>query len=179
MFISADLDWMDCLADRNLIRPATHRNLLGNRLVLVAPKGAGPVNIAPKFPLAELLNGGRLDLADTAAVPAGKYAKAALEALGVWPSVAGHIAQAENVRSALALVARTESPMGIVYRTDAAAEPLVTVVGVFPESSHPPIVYPIALTSGSSTPDAAAFLAYLESPKARAVFEKQGFGVLK
>jgi molybdate transport system substrate-binding protein len=179
IFISADLDWMDYLASRHLINPSSRRNLLGNTLVLVAPKGAGPVNITARFPLAKLLAGGRLAMADTAAVPAGKYGKAALETLGVWPSVAGHIAQAENVRAALALVARQEAPMGIVYKTDAMAEPLVTVVGVFPASTHPPIVYPVALTSGATAPDAAAFLAYLESPKTLPLFEKQGFAALK
>ncbi len=178
IFVSADLDWMDYLASRRLVRPSSRRNLLGNQLVLIAPKGARPVTIAPRFPLARMLGGGRLAMADTSAVPAGKYGRAALESLGVWPSVAGSLAQAENVRAALALVARREAPVGIVYRTDAAAEPLVTVVGVFPASSHPPIVYPAALTS-SASPDAAAFLAYLESAKAGALFERQGFTVLK
>jgi molybdate transport system substrate-binding protein len=180
IFISADLDWMDYLAQRNLIKPSTRRNLLGNKLVLIAPKdAAGQVKIEPGFPLAKLLAGGKLAMADTAAVPAGKYGKASLEKLGVWPSVAGQIAQAESVRAALALVARKEAPFGIVYQTDAAAEPNVKVMGVFPEDTHPPIIYPIALVEDSTNPDAAAFLAHLASPKARPFFEKQGFTILK
>ena len=180
IFISADLDWMDYLAKRNLIKTNTRRNLLGNKLVLIAPRDAvAQVKIEPGFPLAKLLAGGKLAMGDTAAVPAGKYGKAALEKLGVWPSVAGQIAQAESVRAALALVARKEAPFGIVYQTDAAAEPKVKIVGVFPAETHPAIIYPIALTAESTNPDAGAFLSYLESPKARPVFEKQGFTVLK
>jgi molybdate transport system substrate-binding protein len=180
IFISADLDWMDYLAQRNLIKPSTRRSLLGNRLVLIAPRdGPAQVKIEPGFPLSKLLAGGKLSMADTAAVPCGKYGKASLEKLGVWPSVAGQVVQAQNVRAALALVARKEAPLGIVYQTDAAAEPKVKVVGFFPEETHPPIIYPIALTAESNNPDAAAFLAYLESPKARLLFEKQGFTVLK
>jgi len=180
IFISADLDWMDYLAQRNLIKPGTRKNLLGNKLVLIAPKDAPmQVKIQAGFPLAKLLAGGKLAMADTAAVPAGKYGKAALEKLGVWMSVTGNIVQAENVRAALAFVARKEAPLGIVYQTDAAAEPNVKVVGIFPEDTHPPIIYPIALTVRSTNPDAAAFVAYLESPKVRPLFERQGFTVLK
>jgi molybdate transport system substrate-binding protein len=180
IFISADLDWMDYLAQRSLIKPDTRKNLLGNALVLVAPKdGAAPVKIEAGFPLAKLLAGGKLAMADTSAVPAGKYGKAALEKLGIWPSVESQIAQAENVRAALALVARKEAPFGIVYQTDAAAEPGVKIVGVFPEDTHPPIIYPIALTTGSTNLDAAGFLGYVESAKAQPLFEKQGFTVLK
>lgn len=180
IFISADLDWIDYLAKRNLIKPATRQTLLGNRLVLVAPRtSSAPVDIKKGFPLARLLKGGKLAMADTASVPAGKYGRAALESLGVWPSVERDIAQAENVRAALALVARGEAPYGIVYETDAASEPGVKVVGAFPENSHPPIVYPIALTANSTNPDAPAFLAYIESAKAKPLFEKQGFTVLK
>ena len=180
IFISADLDWMDYLAERNLIKPGTRKNLLGNRLVMIAPKDStADVKIEPGFPLARLLGGGKLAMADTSAVPAGKYGKAALEKLGVWSSVAGQIAQAENVRAALALVARGEAPLGIVYRTDAAAEPSIKVVGIFPENTHPPIIYPIALIAGSTNPDAAEFLAYLESAKAQPLFEKQGFTVIQ
>ncbi len=180
IFISADLDWMDYLAKRNLIQPQTRKTLLGNRLVLVAPKAnAATVDVKHGFPLATLLHGGKLAMADTNSVPAGKYGRAALESLGVWPSVAHDVAQAENVRAALALVARGEAPYGIVYETDAASEPGVKVVGAFPETSHPPIVYPIAQVAASRNPDAAAFLAYVESPKARPLFEQQGFTVLK
>jgi molybdate transport system substrate-binding protein len=180
IFISADLDWMDYLAKRNVIEPETRKSLLGNHLVLVAPKDTqGNVDIKPGFPLAKLLNGGKLAMADTQSVPAGKYGKSALETLGVWSSVEKDIAQAENVRAALALVARREAPYGIVYQTDAAAEPGVKIAGMFPDSALPPIVYPIALLKESSNRDAAAFLAYVESAKAKPLFEKQGFTVLK
>jgi molybdate transport system substrate-binding protein len=180
IFISADSDWMDYLAMRNLIQPATRKNLLGNELVLIAPKdSAAQLKIEPSFPLAQALAGGKLAMADTAAVPAGKYGKAALEKLGVWSSVSGQIVQAENARAALALVARKEAPLGIVYRTDAAAEPNVKIIGTFPEETHPPIIYPIALTAASNNPDATAFLAYVESSKAWQLFEKQGFIMLQ
>jgi molybdate transport system substrate-binding protein len=180
IFISADLDWMDYLTQRNLIKPSTRKNLLGNKLVLIAPRdSAAQVKIQPGFPLAKLLAGGKLSMADTASVPCGKYGKASLEKLGVWPSVAGQAVQAENVRAALALVARKEAPLGIVYQTDAAADSNVKVVGFFPADTHPPIIYPIALTADSTNSDAAAFLAYLESAKARPLFEKQGFTMLK
>jgi molybdate transport system substrate-binding protein len=179
IFISADLEWMNYLAKKKLIKPATRKDVLGNELVLVAPKGSAVrIKIAPGFPLAKLLAGGRLAMADTSAVPAGIYGKAALEKLGVWASVESRIAQAENVRVALALVALNEAPLGIVYRTDAAVEPNVRIVGVFPDDTHPPIIYPLALTAASTNPDAAGFLAYLESPKAASLFEKQGFKVL-
>ena len=129
--------------------------------------------------LAGALNGGKLAMGDPAAVPAGKYGKAALEKLGVWDSVSGSVAAAENVRAALALVSRGEAPLGIVYQTDAAADPGVKIVGTFPEDSHPPIIYPVALIASSTNPDAAAFLDYLHSDAAKAAFEKQGFTVLK
>jgi molybdate transport system substrate-binding protein len=180
IFISADLDWMDYLAKRNLIKPGTRRNLLGNKLVLIAPKdGPAQVKIQPGFPLANMLAGGKLSMADVATVPCGKYGKAALEKLGVWQSVASQVVQAENVRAALALVARKEAPLGIVYQTDAAAESKVKVVGLFPEDTHPPIIYPTALTAESSNPDATAFLSYIGSPKAKLLFEKQGFTVFR
>jgi molybdate transport system substrate-binding protein len=179
IFISADLDWMDYLAQKNLIKADTRKNLLGNELVLIAPKdSAATIAIAPGFDLAKLLGGGKLAMADTSAVPAGKYGKAALEKLGVWDKVSSQIAQAENVRAALALVARGEAPLGIVYQTDAAAEPGVKIVATFPADTHPPIIYPVALLAGSKNPDAAAYLAYLEGPAAKPLFEKQGFVVL-
>jgi len=179
IFISADLDWMDYLAGKNLIDAGSRKTLLGNKLVLIAaPNGVGPVEIGPGFPLANLLKGGRLALADPDAVPAGKYAKAALQNLGVWDSVTNSLAPGENVRATLELVARGEAPLGIVYQTDAAAEPGVKIAGVFPESSHPPVVYPAALTASSSNPGAAKFLAYIESAKAEPLFRKQGFTVL-
>ncbi len=179
IFISADLDWMDYLAKKDLIKTETRKNLLGNELVLIAPKdSAASVTIGPGFDLAKLLAGGKLAMADTSAVPAGKYGKAALEKLGVWDKVSGQIAQAENVRAALALVARGEAPLGIVYQTDAAVEPGVRIVAVFPADSHPPIIYPIAILAGSKNPDAAAYLAYLEGAVAKPLFEKQGFVIL-
>jgi molybdate transport system substrate-binding protein len=171
IFFSADLDWMDYLQDRKLIDGASRRNLLGNRLVLIGEK---PLAIAPGFGLAVALGGGKLALADPAAVPAGKYGKAALTALGVWDSVAGHVAPAENVRVALEYVARGEAPYGIVYATDAKVDPAVKVAGVFPENNYPPIVYPVALTTGA--PAAARdVLAFLGGAQARAIFDRAGF----
>jgi molybdate transport system substrate-binding protein len=179
IFISADLAWMDYLQKRNLILPASRRNLLGNQLVLVAPDGSGiKINIKPGFDLVGLLQGGRLAMADPDSVPAGKYGKAALEKLGIWQQVMPHVAGAENVRAALLYVDRKETSLGIVYATDAAADPNVEIAGVFPEDTHPPIIYPIALTAGSKNPDATKFLAFLESPAARPAFQKQGFAVL-
>jgi len=175
LFISADQDWMDYLQNRKLIDPKTRIDLLGNSLVLIAPADSSAlVAITPGFPLAALLRDGHLAMADPDAVPAGRYAKAALSALGVWQAVAGRIAAAENVRAALLLVARSEAPLGIVYRTDAAAEPSVRIVAIFPPDSHPPIVYPMALTR-TAGPDAGVFAAYLRGPAARALFAAQGF----
>lgn len=179
VFMSADLDWMDYLANKNLIKADTRSNLLGNRIVLIAPKDkAQPVEIKAGFDLAKILGDGRLAMANIDAVPAGKYGKAALEKLGVWAGVSGKIAQAENVRAALLLVSRGEAPAGIVYQTDAAADPNVKIIGTFPEGTHPPIIYPVALTATASHPDAAAFLAYIKSAKAKPAFEAQGFTVL-
>lgn len=178
MFISADLDWMDYLAERSLIDPTTRSSLLGNRLVLVAPTGTPPVEITPALDLAGLLGGGRLAVADTAGVPAGRYAKAALEALGLWARVADRLAEAENVRAALALVARGEAPLGIVYLTDDIADPAVAAIGTFPDDTHPPIVYPAALLAGNANPEAAELLAYLRSAPAQCIFAAQGFIVL-
>jgi molybdate transport system substrate-binding protein len=178
IFVSADLDWMDYVQQRSLIQAQTRKNFLGNRLVMVAPASSDiNVDIAPNFPLAKLLGGGRLSMADPDAVPAGKYGKAALETLGVWSTVEDKVARAENVRAALFFVARGEAPLGIVYATDAAAQSGVRIAGVFPEDTHPPIVYPIALT-GSKNPAAAKFLAFLESPAATPLFQKRGFTVL-
>jgi molybdate transport system substrate-binding protein len=179
IFISADLDWMDYGQQKNLIKPETRTNLLGNRIVLVAPKDANisSVNIQPGFDLASLLKGGRLAMGNVDAVPAGKYGKAALEKLGAWDGVKDKLAQAESVRAALLLVSRAEAPLGIVYQTDATSDPAVKIVGTFPESSHPPIIYPIALTKDAG-PYAQAFLNYLRSPAARPAFERQGFYVL-
>ena len=177
VFISADLDWMDYLEQRKLLRSGTRKNILGNKLVLIAPAGSGvKTEIAPGFPLATLLRNGRLATADPAHVPAGKYTKAALEKLGVWDSVSARLAPAESVRAALALVARGEAPLGTVYSTDAAVEPKVRVVATFPDGLHPAIVYPAALTSSApSSGSAADFLVLLASAAARNVFEKYGF----
>jgi molybdate transport system substrate-binding protein len=179
MFISADLDWMNYVAQKNLIKPETRSNLLGNRIVLIAHKDkAQPVDIKPGFDLAKALGDARLSMANVDSVPAGKYGKAALEKLGVWASVSGKIAQAENVRAALLFVSRGEAPLGIVYQTDAAADPNVKIIGTFPEDTHPPIIYPIALTANATHPDAPALLDYIKSAKARPLFEAQGFTVL-
>lgn len=178
IFFSADRDWMDYLAQRGLVNGGSRVDLLGNRLVLVAP-GASTVSltVAPNFPLLQALNGGRLAIGDPESVPAGKYGRAALTSLGVWGDVADHLAQAENVRVALAYVARGETPLGIVYLTDALAQRKVRVVGAFPEDSHLPITYPVALTKTAS-PEAAAFLAYLKSARAKEIYSKAGFTVL-
>jgi molybdate transport system substrate-binding protein len=179
IFISADLDWMDYGQQKNLIKPDSRFNLLGNRLVLIAPKDSSVSAIIQRgFDLATLLKGGRLAMGNVDAVPAGKYGKAALEKLGVWDSVKDKIAQAESVRAALLFVSRGEAPLGIVYQTDAAADPSVKIVGTFPENTHPPIIYPVALNKESTNPDAQTFLNYLRSPAARAAFERQGFTVL-
>ena len=179
IFISADLDWMDYGQQKGLIKPDTRSNLLGNRLVLVAPKDSNiSANIQPGFDLAALLKGGRLAMGNVDAVPAGKYGKAALEKLGAWDGVKDKIAQAESVRAALLLVARGEAPLGIVYQTDAASDPTVKIVGTFPENTHPPIIYPVALTKDATGAEALAFLNFLRSAAARAAFERQGFTVL-
>lgn len=175
IFFSADEDWMDYLATRGLIKPETRADLLGNKLVLVAPASSTlTLQIAQGFPLLDALGGGRLAVGDPDSVPAGKYARTALTSLGVWSSVVDHLAQAENVRVALAYVARGETPLGIVYLTDALAQKKVRVVGTFPEDSHLPITYPVALTKTAGA-DAAAFLAFLTSPEARDIFAKAGF----
>lgn len=180
IFISADLDWMNYVEGKKLIKAGTRSNLLGNSIVLIANKdwSKGDVKVANGFPLAKLLGDGRLSMADTATVPAGKYGKAALEKLGAWDSVSGKLAQAENVRAALALVGRGEAPLGIVYKTDAAADPNVKIIGVFPDDSHKPIVYPAAQIETSKNAKAGELLKYLASPEAKTIFEKHGFTVL-
>jgi molybdate transport system substrate-binding protein len=180
IFISADLDWMNYAAEHKLIKPETRINLLGNKLVLIAAADSAiNLSIAPNFPLAPALRSGRLAMADPVSVPAGKYGKAALEALGVWASVAGKIAAAPDVRATLVFVARGEAPLGIVYQTDAAADNSVKIIGAFPESTHPPIIYPMAVTSASTHPGATAYAGFLKSPAAKPAFEKQGFVVLQ
>lgn len=179
LFLSADLDWMDYVAERSLIRPETRLNLLANRLVLVAPKDSkAELALAPGLDLKAALGDGRLAMANVDAVPAGKYGRSALDRLGAWAGVKDRVAQADNVRAALLLVARGEAPLGIVYRTDAAAEPNVRIVATFAEDLHPPIVYPAAVTRDSRNPDAQSLLTYLRGPAARQAFERQGFAVL-
>jgi len=176
IFISADTDWMDFLAARQLIRFETRVDLLSNRMVLIAHGGSQTtLRIGPRFPLAELLGDRRLAMADPDSVPAGKYGKAALETLGVWGEVAPKVARAENVRAALALVARGEAPFGIVYRSDALAEPRVKTVGEFPAGSHPQIVYPAAVIAGARSKIAYVYLRYLRSINASAVWQRHGF----
>jgi molybdate transport system substrate-binding protein len=179
IFISADLDWMDWVQQRNLIKPGTRETLLGNALVLVEAADANVAfKIAPGADLAAVLGDSRLAVGEVNSVPAGKYAKEALEKLGMWAGVENKLAQTDNVRAALAFVARGEARFGIVYATDAKAEPKVKVVAIFPSTSHPPILYPAALTATSRNADAAAFLAYLRSPTAVRLFVEQGFDIV-
>jgi len=179
IFIPADLEWMDYVEQKKLIKPESRVNLLGNRIVLIAREDkAAPVEIRQGFDLAKLIGGGHLALANVDSVPAGKYAKAALEKLNVWSSVADKLAQSADVRAALLRVSRGQAPVGIVYQTDAATDQNVTIIGTFPENTHPPIIYPIALTTKASNPDAVAFHAYLRGAKATAEFEALGFTVL-
>ena len=179
VFLSADTDWMDYGAKHGRIKSNSRFDLLGNRLVLIAPKESaiGHVNIRPGFDLAALAGNGRVAVGDVRAVPAGLYAKAALQKLGAWAAIEPKLAMAENVRAALVLVARGEAPLGIVYETDAKIEPGVKIVGVFPDDSHPPIVYPVALTA-TAKPVAARYLAFLRTRQAKAIFERYGFNVL-
>ena len=179
VFISADLDWMKYLSDKKLTKSDTEVKLLGNQIVLVAPKDSkAEVKIEKGFDLAKVIGDGKLAMGDFKAVPAGKYGKAALESLGAWSSVEDKVAQAENVRAALKLVATGEAAAGIVYQTDANAEKGVKVIGVFPEETHPPIVYPVAQTAESKDKDAPAFLKCLRSAKAGELFKAQGFTLL-
>lgn len=175
VFVSADLESMDYLESRGLIIASTRRNLLQNELVLIAPADSHlQATIVPGFDLAGLLGTGRLAVANTASVPAGRYARAALDSLGVWDSVSNALAEAEDVRAALALVARAEAPLGIVYATDAGVESRVRIVAHFPVNSHPPILYPAALTA-EALPGAGAFLDFLGGNEARMLFESAGF----
>ena len=178
VFVSASADWMDQLEKDGLIDVASRFDLLRNTLVLIAHGvGAAPVEIGPEMDLAGMLGEGRLAMALVDAVPAGVYGKAALTSLGQWEATAPKVAQADNVRAALALVATGEAPFGVVYATDAAATDSVTVVGTFPAETHPPIVYPAATVAASVNPLKVEFLDYLSSPAARAAFERQGFAV--
>lgn len=179
LFASADLEWMDYLAKKNLIKPQTRVSLLTNRLVVVAPKDSTVTEVgfsAESFAKA-LGPDGRLATGEVASVPVGKYAKAAFEKLGLWAGIQPRLAQADNVRAALALVSRGEAPLGVVYESDAKSDPAVKVVGVFPSDSHPPVVYPFAVTSEARGDGAQRFLDFLKSPTAKPFFEAQGFGV--
>jgi molybdate transport system substrate-binding protein len=175
VFFSADLEWMDYLEQRKLLRPGSRHDVVLNRLVLIAPADSKlSVKIAPGFDLLKALGDGKLATGDPDSVPVGKYAHAALEKLGVWDRVSSRIVRAENVRAALAFVARGEAPLGIVYRTDALAEKRVRIVDEFPADTHPPIVYPIALTTRAS-PEAQRFLDFVVSDAAKPIFRKYGF----
>jgi molybdate transport system substrate-binding protein len=179
IFISADLKWMDYLEKAKLIAAGTRRNLFGNKLVLIEPSDAGvKLEIAKNFDLAGAAGDGKIAVCAIDSCPAGIYARQALESLGVFAGVEPKLAQADNVRNALILVSRGEARFGIVYATDAKADPKVKVVGTFPDSSHSPIVYPVALAAASANQDAAFFLAYLTSQAATKIFLEQGFEVL-
>lgn len=179
IFLSAAVNWMDEVETAGLVVPGSRADLLGNRLVLIAHgKAAAPVEIGVGLDLAGLLGDGRLAMAMVDAVPAGQYGKAALENLGLWASVEASVAQAENVRAALALVAMGEAPFGIVYATDAVAQDNVTVVGIFPQESHAPITYPVALLAGAADAADQAFLEALSSAAADARFGAEGFAIL-
>jgi molybdate transport system substrate-binding protein len=179
VYFSADLQWMDYLQERGLLRTGSRQDVVGNSLVLIAPSHSSlQVSIGPGIDLPRLLGGGRLAVADPDSVPAGIYAREALEKLGAWSSVVPRLVRAENVRAALEYVARGDAPLGIVYRTDALVEKGVRVVGVFPADSHPPIVYPVALTRRAS-PAAARYLAYITGADAQPIFRKWGFEPLR
>ena len=176
VFVSADLAWMDWLQQRGRIDAGTRQVLAGNTLVVVAPAGdASAVALSPGTDLLARLQGGRLALAATDSVPAGRYAKAALQSLRSWDDVAAHVAETDNVRAALMLVARGEAPLGVVYASDALAEPAVRVVATFPAGSHPPIVYPVARVEHSDHTHAVAFVDWLRTPAAQAIFRARGF----
>lgn len=176
IFLSADVPSMAYLADRNLIQPKTRFDLLGNTLVLIAPRMSKLEKVAlTKDALAAAIGSGKIATGDVASVPVGKYAKAALDKLGLWDVAEPHFAFTDNVRSALMFVAREEAPLGIVYLTDAKSEPKVKIVATFPASSHPPIVYPVALTANAKSDGPTKFLNFLKGPEAKAIFREQGF----
>ena len=177
LFISADEDWMNYLAQRKLLRAGSRLSLLTNDIVVIAPAASRVrLTAAPRFALAEALGSGRLAMADPDAVPAGKYGREALTRLGVWPQVQGKVARAENVRAALALVARGEAPLGIVFATDARASPAVRVVSTFPANSHAPVSYPVAGLATATNPEGESFRRFLLTGEAKAIFRRFGFG---
>lgn len=179
VFVSADTDWMDYAINKKTINEATRVNLLGNSIVLIAPKDSkiDNVTIGPGFDLAKLAGDGKIATGDVKSVPVGKYAKAALEKLGAWQAAEPKFAMAESVRAALTLVARGEAGLGIVYATDAKVDPGVKIVGTFPADTHPPIIYPVAATV-TAKPEANDYLAFLRSQAAKTVLEKYGFDYL-
>ena len=179
VFASADLEWMDYATQKDTINVSTRLNLLGNKLVLIAPKDSTVANvtIAQGFDLAKLAGDGRVATGDVQSVPVGKYAKSALEKLGSWNAASSKFAMADNVRAALTLVARNEATLGIVYETDAKVEPGVKIVAAFPADSHPAIIYPVAATK-TAKPEAASYVDFLKSSAAKAIFEKYGFTFL-
>jgi molybdate transport system substrate-binding protein len=175
VFISADQEWMDYLQSRGLIERNTRRNVAGNRLVLISPADRNvELSIAPGFRLLEALDRGRLSTGDPDTVPAGRYARSALVSLGIWDEIQDRLVRADNVRSAMMFVARGETPLGIVYATDALADPRVRIVDTFPDNTHAPITYPAAAIKGHRQ-EAVAFLEYLASPPASDTWEKYGF----
>jgi molybdate transport system substrate-binding protein len=176
IFISADSDWMDAAQARGLIHDSTRVDLLSSQLVLIAPRNSS-VSAAIKagFPIEQMLGNGRLVMCDPMMMPAGRYGRAALQNLGVWQAVQDRVANADNVRAALAFVSRGEAPLGVVFDTDAALDKGVKIVGVFPAESHPPIVYPAAVIASSDNPAAEEFLAFLRSAAAKSIFERNGY----
>ncbi len=177
VFISADEPWMKHVVDKKMVKPETQRVLATNLLVIIAAADSKvTLTPAPNFPIAAALGEGRLSLADPDSVPAGRYAKAALTHFGVWDQVSGKVARAENVRDALAFVARSAAPLGIVYSTDAKVEPKVRIVAAFPDGSHPPVVYPMAVTANAQSPRAQAFLDFLMTPDSQKTLAEAGFG---
>jgi len=179
IFASADLDWMNYGSQKKVIKDDTRINLLGNKLVLIAPQDSklGTVTFGQGFDLAKLVGDGRIATGDVKSVPVGKYAKAALEKLGAWNAAESKFAMAESVRAALTLVSLGEAPLGIVYETDAKADPGVKIIGAFPADSHEPITYPVAATI-IAKPEAAEYLAFLRGPVSKNIFEKYGFTFL-
>ena len=176
IFVSADAAWMDHLTGRGLVRREDTVTLLRNRLVMIAPAGhPTPLDLTKSGELMRRLGAGRLAMAETSGVPAGRYGKAALEKLVLWAGVNKRLAQADNVRAALMFVARGEAPLGIVYVSDAASEPKVVIVAEFPPDAHPPILYPAAMTAGGKNPQARTFFRFLTGPEARPFFGKHGF----
>jgi molybdate transport system substrate-binding protein len=180
LFIAADEQSMDEAAKANSIKTETRFDFLRNALVIVAPKDS-PLNRLELTPeaLAKAINGGRVATGEINSVPVGRYAHAALDSLGLWASVEPHLAMTDNVRAALAFVAQGEAPLGIVYATDAASEPKVKVIATFPETSHAPILYPVAVIAGSKTAATAKFVDFIRSPAKAGIFERQGFVVVK